>query len=154
MELLVDRKYKKETYTISNLYIDGAWFCNVIEDKDRGLTDDMGEWEIKKAKVYGETAIPSGRYQIDMNTVSPKYKGVKWYKDNFGGRMPRLLGVKGFLGILIHCGNTALDSLGCLIVGINKQKGKVLESRATFLKLWKVLEKANKRGEEIWITIR
>lgn len=153
MELLVDRKYKKETYTISNLYVDGAWFCNVIEDKDRGLTNDMDEGEIKKAKVYAETAIPSGRYQIDMNTVSPKYSGYKWYKDNFGGRMPRLMKVKGFLGILIHPGNTNKDSAGCLIVGINKQKGKVLDSRNTFLKLWRILEKANKRGEEIWITI-
>lgn len=154
MEIRIDRRWKKDTYTISNLYIDGEWFCNALEDKDRGLRSDMGEWEIKKIKVYGETAIPSGRYQIDMNTVSPKYKGVKWYKENFGGRMPRLIGVKGFIGVLIHCGNSALDSLGCILVGLNKQKGKVLESRATFLKLWKLMEKARKAGEEIWITIQ
>lgn len=153
MEIRIDRRWKKETYTISNLYIDGEWFCNALEDRDRGLRSDMSEQEIKKAKVYGETAIPSGRYRIDMTTVSPKYKGVKWYEDNFGGRMPRLIGVKGFIGILIHPGNTALDSLGCILVGVNKQKGKVLESRATFLKLWRLMEKARKTGEEIWITI-
>ena len=154
LELLLDRKYKNETYTIGNLYVDGEWFCNALEDKDRGLSQTMSLEEIKETKVYGETAIPTGRYEVRMDIVSPKYNGVKWYKDNFGGRMPRLENVKGFSGILIHSGNTALDSNGCILVGMNKAKGKVLDSRATFQKLWKVLEKAKKAGKTIYLTVQ
>ena len=153
LELLVDRKYKKETYTIGNLYVDGEWFCNTLEDKDRGLKSSMSLEEINEAKVYAETAIPAGRYVVKMDVVSPKYSRVKWYKDNFGGRMPRLENVKGFSGVLIHPGTTAVDSAGCIIVGLNKKKGNVLESRATFTKLWKKLEEAHKRKETIYLTI-
>ena len=109
--------------------------------------------EINKIKVYAETAIPAGRYVVRMDVVSPKYNRVKWYKDNFGGRMPRLENVKGFSGILIHPGTTAVDSAGCIIVGLNKIKGNVLDSRATFQKLWKKLEDAHKRKETIYLTI-
>lgn len=154
LELLLDRKYRNETYTIGNLYVDGEWFCNTLEDKDRELSQTMPLKEINEAKVYGETAIPTGRYEVRMDIVSPKYNGVKWYKDNFGGRMPRLESVKGFSGILIHSGNTALDSNGCILVGMNKAKGKVLDSRATFQKLWKVLEQARKAGKTIYLTVQ
>ena len=154
LELLLDRKYKNETYTIGNLYVAGEWFCNSMEDKDRGLSQTMPLEEIKETKVYGETAIPTGRYEVRMDIVSPKYNGVKWYKDNFGGRMPRLENVKGFSGILIHSGNTALDSNGCILVGMNKAKGKVLDSRATFQKLWKILEQARKAGKTIYLTVK
>lgn len=154
LELLLDRKYKKETYTIGNLYVDGEWFCNTLEDKDRGLSQTMPLEEIKRQKVYGETAIPTGRYEVRMDIVSPKYNGVKWYKDNFGGRMPRLESVKGFAGVLIHSGNTALDSAGCILIGLNKAKGKVLDSRATFQKLWNILEKARKAGKTIYLTVQ
>ena len=153
MELKLKRKYKKETYTIGNLYVDGEWFCNTLEDKDRGLKSSMSLEEINKIKVYAETAIPAGRYKVIMDVVSPKYNKVKWYKDNFGGRMPRLENVKGFSGILIHSGTTAVDSAGCIIVGLNKIKGNELESRATFQKLWKKLEDAHKRNETIYLTI-
>lgn len=153
MELRLERKYKKDTYTIGNLYINGAWFCNTCEDRDRGLTQSMSVDEISRIKVYGETAIPTGRYIIRMDIVSPKYQAVAWYKKNCKGRMPRLERVKGFQGILIHPGNSALDSLGCILTGVNREKGKVLESRATFLKLWNILEEARKRGETIYLTI-
>ena len=153
MELKIHRKYKKDTYTIGNLYINGEWFCNTCEDKDRGLTSTMSSEEIRKRKVYGETAIPAGRYIVRMDIVSPKYNAVKWYRDNFKGRMPRLETVRGFEGILIHPGNTALDSYGCILPGINKQKGKVLDSRATFQRLWKILEEARKRKETIYLEI-
>ena len=153
MELKLDRKYKKGTYTIGNLYINGEWFCNTCEDKDRGLTQTMPVELIRERKVYGETAIPAGRYVVRMDIVSPKYNAVKWYRDSFGGRMPRLENVKGFEGILIHPGNSALDSYGCILCGLNREKGKVLDSRATFLKLWRILEAARKRKETIYLTI-
>lgn len=154
LELLLDRKYKNETYTIGNLYVDGEWFCNTLEDKDRGLSQTMPLEEVERLKVYAETAIPTGRYVVNMNIVSPKYNRVKWYKDNFGGRMPRLENVKGFSGILIHSGTSAADSAGCIIVGLNKKKGNVLESRVTFQKLWKILEQARKAGKTIYLTVK
>lgn len=153
MEILIDRRYKKDTYTIGSLYVNGVLFCNTLEDKDRGLTQSMPIEEIRKRKVYGETAIPAGRYVVRMDIASPKYSGVKWYRDNFNGRMPRLENVKGFEGILIHPGNSALDCYGCILVGINRAKGKVLDSRVTFKRLWDMLEAARKRGETIYITI-
>ena len=153
MTIKIDRKYKKLGYTISNLYIDGVWFCNALEDTDRGLRQTMPVEEIRQKKIYGMTAIPSGRYIVRMDIVSPKYSQYDWYRKKFGGRMPRLENVKGFEGILIHPGNDALDSYGCILVGVNKQKGKVLESRATFQRLWKILEEARKRKETIYLEV-
>lgn len=153
MELKIERKYKKDTYVIGNMYVNGEWFCNTLEDQDRGLRQDMSIEQIKQIKVYGETAIPTGRYIIRMDIVSQKYNGVKWYRDNFQGRMPRFESVKGYTGVLIHPGNSVLDTNGCVLLGLNKQKGKVLDSRTTFSKFWKKLEEARKRGETIYLTI-
>lgn len=129
----------KETYTIGKLYIDGNYFCDTIEDVDRHLDDSMTEEEIKKNKVYGETAIPYGMYKVTI-TYSPKFKK----------NLPLLEGVKGFSGIRIHSGNTAKDSLGCIIVGKNKKVGMVLDSRVTMEKLMKAFD----TKENIWLTIR
>lgn len=156
MQLLVDRKWKKEGYTISNLYVDGVWFSNVIEDRDRGLTKTMPLSVIKSRKVKGETAIPSGTYAITMRVKSPKFSAWN-YKKSYGfcdGYVPRLLGVPGFDGILIHIGNTAANSEGCLCVGINDRKGMVTKSTETFRKLWYKLKEADDRGESISITIK
>lgn len=153
MEIKVERKWKKNTYTISNLSINGEFFCNTIEDKDRGLKQTDSLETIKKIKVYAETAIPAGRYEITIEIVSQKYKSVKWYNDLCGGRMPRLLNVPGFEGVLIHPGNTALDSAGCLIVGKNSIKGGVTQSRDYFKRLYKKMEAAANNGEKIYITI-
>ena len=153
MKLKVVRKWKKNTYTISPLYVDGSRFYEILEDKDRGLkqTDDLAK--IKRVKVAGETAIPTGTYKVTLDVVSPKYSAVKWFKDFCGGRMPRLLNVPGWDGILIHPGTTALDSWGCLICGRNTVKGKVTSSRDTFKALYRKMEAAVKRGEEITIEI-
>lgn len=153
MELRLSRDYKKDKYTIGRLYINGKFFCNAIEDKDRNLNSDMNESQIKGLKVYGETAIPIGTYTIDMNTVSPKFKDRSWAKP-YGGKLPRLLNVKGFEGVLIHTGNTAKDSLGCIIVGLNTKRGMVTNSTEYFHKLMKELLAAKLRGEEIKITIK
>lgn len=128
----------KDTYTIGKLYVDGKYFSDVIEDKDRGLDSSMTESEILKKKVKGQTAIPTGHYVINI-TYSPKYKRM----------MPLLLDVKGFSGIRIHSGNTAKDTEGCLIVGKNKKVGMVLESRDTYKRLFKMME----GQEEITIDI-
>lgn len=153
MELVVDRKWKKQSYTISNLTIDGKWFCNVLEDVDRGLDSSMSISKIKELKKSSTTAIPRGTYEITLNVISPKYYTSTFYRQVCNGKLPRLLNVKGFDGVLIHAGNTSKDSSGCLLVGINKVKGQVLNSRDTFKKLYKLLKDKHDKGEKITIKI-
>ena len=154
MELTLERRWKKDTYTIGVLSVDGKYFCETVEDRDRGLSSDMPLNKIKRIKVYGKTAIPTGRYRIDMNTVSPKFKNRVWAK-KYGGIVPRLLSVPCFGGTLIHVGNTEVDSLGCILVGENKVKGKVINSAATFRRLMdEYMVPAAERKEEIYITIK
>lgn len=153
MELKVKRKAFEKDYTIGDLFVDGKFVSNTLEDCDRGLTQDMPLEEIKAKKVYGKTAIPKGTYEVDMNTVSPKFKDRSWAKP-YGGKLPRLIGVKGFEGVLLHVGNTASDSSGCLIVGKNNIKGMVTDSTRTFHTLMsKYLLPAKVQGERITITI-
>ena len=153
MEITLHRKYPKDSYTIGNLYIDGKWFCNTIEDKDRGLYQGMDKETISQIKVYAETAIPYGRYRVTLNVQSPKFKTYKKY-EFCKGYLPRLLNVPGFDGILIHIGNKATKSAGCILVGVNREKGKVLDSEKTFKALYQILDEANKKGEQIWINIQ
>ena len=167
MKLTLNRKFKGQTYTIGDLSIDGKFFCNTIEDAVRELPatyatssritllgkdgdvlfdsienpSEMGELPATcpdtprgrsctcKEKVYAKTAIPAGTYKVTLQ-YSPRYKK----------KMPYLHDVPHFLGILIHSGNTEVDSAGCIIVGKNTVKGKVLESRTTFQKLYAMLE--------------
>ena len=117
MKLLLTRTAKRPTYTIGKLYIDGEYFCDTLEDADRGLRQDMPLSEIKRIKVANETAIPTGTYNVIVN-MSPK----------FGRMLPRLMNVAGFDGILIHRGNTDKDTSGCILVGENKVVGKVINS--------------------------
>lgn len=142
MNLKLLRKYKKETYTIGELYINGKFFCSTLEDKDRGLAQTMPLDIIRSKKVAGETAIPSGNYKVIVN-MSPKFKRI----------LPRLLNVPGFDGILIHRGNSDKDSSGCILVGENKVVGKVINSTGYELKLVKLLSEIQARKEPIDITI-
>lgn len=153
MRLEIERRWKKETYTIGRLYVDGVYFCNTLEDKSRGLKQTDSTFFIKQRKVYGETAIPTGTYKVAMNVTSPKYAAVAWYWQLCRGKMPRLLDVPGFEGILIHPGNTALDTLGCILVGKNTKVGQLTESKAVFKALYKEMQKAVDEGEDILITI-
>lgn len=150
MELELRRIARKETYTIGKLSIDGEDFCDTIEDRDRGLSQEMPEYKIKEIKVYGQTAIPTGRYKVDMNTVSLRFKERSWAKP-YDGKLPRLIGVPGFEGVLIHVGNTAQDSSGCVLVGVNSIVGRVMNSTATFHNLMKRLLAAK---DDIYISIK
>lgn len=153
MQLRLVRRYKAEDYTIGTLYVDGVAFCDTIEDKDRGLADSMTLAEVKRLKVYGKTAIPVGRYRIDMKSISTRFAGRTWAK-RYNGIVPRLEGVKGFAGVLIHVGNTADDTLGCIIVGENKVKGKVVNSQKIYYRLMDDhLIPSAKRNEYIYIDI-
>lgn len=154
MKLLLERKWKKPNYTIGILYIDGNRFCEAIEDTDRGINNSMTEAEILRIKKPNITAIPTGVYPIDLNTVSSRFGKVPFYVSVCKGRLPRLQNVKGYSGVLIHCGNTEKDSSGCIICGENKVKGKVINSKETFKRLYKLLQDSYNRGEKITIEIR
>lgn len=152
VELKVTRNWKKDTYTIGKFYVNGVYWCNTLEDKDRGLESSMSEMVITSRKRYGETAIPLGTYTVGL-TYSSKFATRPW-ASKYNGRLPLLDNVKGFSGIRIHPGNTAKDTLGCLLLGENKTKGKVLNSTKWFYKLMdEVIIPAIKKGEKIVIRI-
>ena len=152
MELLFTRAAKEPDYTIGKLYINGAYFCDTLEDTDRGLKSTMALGDIQTKKIYGKTAIPTGTYSIDIDTVSPKFKDRTWAKF-CNGKLPRLLDVKGYEGVLIHVGNKPEDTLGCILVGHNKAKGQVLESTVVFQKLYNLMLEKKLLGEKLVITI-
>lgn len=153
MKLTLDRIYKGPSYTIGKLYIDDKYFCDTLEDTDRGLTDIMPLAEILKIKKPSETAIPSGTYNITLDVVSPRFSTKTFYQQVCNGKLPRLLNVKGFDGVLIHSGNTEKDSSGCILVGQNKVKGKVINSQETFKKLYKILKDYWDKDKSITINI-
>ena len=153
MKLRLERRWKKATYVIGVLFIDGIRYCETLEDADRGLKWNDPLSFIQSRKVAGETAIPKGKYTITMNVTSPKYAGVAWYYNLCRGKMPRLLHVPGFDGILIHPGNDALDTRGCILVGKNTKVGKLTDSKACFQQVYKLMKAASDKGEEITIEI-
>jgi len=143
MRLTLKRIANRKDYCIGKLYINGKYFCDTLEDVDRGLDDSMTEDEIKQLKVKTQTAIPVGIYTV-LLTYSPKYKKV----------MPLINNVKGYSGIRIHSGNSSKDTEGCLLVGKNTVVGRLTDSRNTFNALFKRLQQkgSNKITIEIYRT--
>lgn len=135
MKLKLERRFFCLDYTIGRLEVDGAYFCDTLEDRVRDLAHEK--------KVAGQTAIPAGKYGVVVN-VSPR----------FGRKLPRLLSVPGFEGILIHRGNTAADTAGCILLGENKVRGKVINSTPYELKLIGLIDRAQAEGETVTIEIK
>ena len=152
MELILKRIAKRKTYTIGRLYIRQQvmdeylpgtaddYFCDTLEPTWR-------DYEHGAYKVKGRSAIPEGRYAVVISW-SPKFK--QW--------LPILLGGPEFnrkwQGIRIHAGNTAKDTEGCILVGQNREVGKVLDSRKWLYELKQKIVEAKDRGEAVWITIK
>jgi hypothetical protein len=111
-------------------------------EADRGLTQATPPEEIRRRKIAHETAIPTGIYWVTVNLSPSKRR-----------KLPRLLDVPGFSGILIHRGNTKNDSSGCILVGENKVRGKVIHSTQYEKRLVALLTDAQERGEETSIEI-
>ncbi|RNC65802.1 DUF5675 family protein [Proteiniphilum sp. X52] len=120
MKLRLERFFFGDKYTVGRLFIDDKYFCDTLEDRVRDLASEE--------KVYGETAIPAGTYEVRV-TWSPKFKR----------NLPLLMGVPHFTGIRIHRGNYPKDTLGCILVGENKVKGGVINSTQYELLLTKIL---------------
>lgn len=135
MKLTLKRIALRPTYTIGKLYIDDAYFCDTLEDTARD-TNKSGKFDNGEQKIKGKTAIPYGTYEIKW-TYSPRFKKYT----------PQLMNVPSFEGIRVHAGNTSADTEGCLILGENKQVGKVLNSRATINKFYPIIKKACSNGK-------
>ena len=151
MELILERKYRKPTYTIGKLYVVSNGVKQVISD----TLEDYDRIYFGGSKVAGKTAIPCGRYEVVLNNYSPKFGNKEPYKTVCGGCVPLIANVPNFSGVRIHIGNTEGDTDGCLLVGKNTVKGKVTESRNTFISLMeKHLTPARKRNEKVYITIK
>ena len=135
MKLTLKRIALRPTYTIGKLYIDDVYFCVTIEDTVRDLNKN-GKFDNGEKKVHSKTAIPYGTYEIKW-TYSPRFKKYT----------PQLMNVPSFEGIRIHAGNTSADTEGCLILGKNKQVGKVLNSRATINKFYPIIKEACSNGK-------
>lgn len=135
MKLELKRIALRDTYTIGKLYIDGEYFCDTIEDKVRDLNKN-GVFDNGEIKIKGKTAIPYGKYEV-VWAYSPRFKRYT----------PRLLNVDSFSGVLIHAGNTANDSEGCILLGQNKVTGKVINSKPFVDKLYRIIRDACKKGK-------
>lgn len=135
MKLLLKRIAMRDNYTIGRFYVDGQYWCDILEDPVRDLD--------KEAKIPGRTAIPRGTYDVVVN-ISPKFKRL----------LPRLLRVPRFDGVLIHRGNTAEDTEGCILPGENKVVGKVLNSTFWERRITEHLLRAQNEGEDIKITVQ
>lgn len=138
MELTLCRTYKCEDYTIGDLYIDNVWFSSTLEDKVRLLN-------CYEDKVYGETAIPIGRYKVILS-----------YSNHFKRILPEILNVDFFKGIRIHEGNKKENTKGCILVGEckNVKEGYIYNSKNVMNKLMAILQDAVDKNDEIFINIQ
>lgn len=143
MELILERKILNKDSTEGNLYVNGKWFCHVIEDVVRAKP---GEWK-KELKVYAKTAIPYGRYPV-MVTWSPKFKR----------QLTAIENVPDFIGIRIHNGTNEKSSAGCPIISYINDDGpdgirnRVINDKAAMNDLCKLVQDAQKT-EKVFIEI-
>lgn len=143
MIITIDRAWKKADYTISRLYIDGELFCNALEDTDRGLYQGMAKELVMAQKVKGATAIPRGTYNV-IYTYSPRFKR----------KLPLIENVTGYEGVRFHPGNTAKDTEGCILCGVNKKKGMVLDSRVWTENVIAKMQESWNRKERVTLKIK
>lgn len=152
MELELYRTYPRTAYTIGQLFIGGSKFCDTLELPCSDSIKTTPIANIRAQKIARKTAIPRGRYEIDLTTKSPKFSKYAQYKA-IDGYLPRLEKVPAYEGVLIHIGNLVTDTEGCILVGKNTAKGTVTSSRETFYQLYELLTDARKKGEPLFISI-
>lgn len=146
MKLTIKRTITKNNYTLGKLYVDGVYFCDTLEDRDIGLTQNMSVEQIKSIKVPGETAIPKGTYKVTLDVVSPKFSKYPFYMQTCGGKLPRLIDVKGYEGVLIHVADgPKRDSLvqGCIGIGNLSAEEYLMNGKKVFIELYNKLKGNN-----------
>lgn len=139
MKLTVKRTALRSNYTLGELYIDGQFFCSTLEDLDRGLTQDMPLNLIKSLKIPGETAIPKGTYKVTLDVVSPKFSKYPFYMKVCEGKLPRLIDVKGYEGVLIHVADgIKRDALlqGCIGIGNLSSEEYLINGKQVFTEFY------------------
>lgn len=140
-------------YCIGHLEVDGKYICDTLEPYDRGLDQNFGKFKCAQMKVPGATAIPTGRYEVNMCAPSARFGAQDFYKRLCSGCVPRLIDVPGFDGVLIHVGNYAKDTQGCILPGMNTVKGMVSSSKIVFSSLYNIMLKGFQRDHKLRITI-
>ena len=138
----LNRNFLGEKYCIGTLYNEKDYLCDTMEDTVRDLNKDGDLEDPGEGKLFGETAIPFGRYRLIL-TWSPKFKRL----------LPEVLLVKHFTSIRMHAGNTQKDSLGCILVGENKVKGSLINSRAKEIIVVTLLKDLIERNNEVWLNV-
>lgn len=133
--LTLRREWYTENTTIGQLFINGTYFCYILEDVCRDLNRDGDLNDPGEKKVHGQTCIPAGRYQVIID-MSTRFKKL----------MPLLIGVPGFAGIRIHPGNYAVDTDGCLLTGETRSVDFVGNSRKAYERFYTRLELLLKTG--------
>lgn len=134
MKLKLIRTSRQEGFTTGVLYAGDEMLAHTLEPQMRNLNTEP--------KVWGRTAIPPGTYRVVLSPSS-----------RFKCKMPYLVDVPRFSGIMFHSGNRVADTKGCILVGERGGGGTLKNSRATFAKLYDLLEKADKAEEVITLTI-
>ncbi len=149
MKLEVQRFSSKSNSTLGMLFDvteTPKFLCYTLED------------EFREVKVSGETRIPSGTYNVTLRTVgglNERYtekfgadfnKGMLWVRD-----------VPNFEYILIHIGNTDLDSAGCLLVGDSQtqnitKNGFIGSSTDAYKRVYPQIADVLVNGGEVCIT--
>jgi len=142
-EWTLQRRNLAPSYTLGELFrVNGARQCYTLEDMVREVPAGDGTWTWNPAyKVPGQTAIPSGRYQVVID-----------HSQRFNRELPRLLDVPGFTGIRIHAGNSAGDTEGCILVGNGIAGATLVYSRIALEDLMLALSRALFSGE-VWLTV-
>ncbi len=139
MELKVIRNKFTEHSTMGDLLVNGVFECHTLEDKERGLNQQMSLADIQAKKVFGLTAIPYGKYEVAIT-----------FSAHFQKLLPLIMGVKGFDGVRIHSGNRPEDTEGCLLLGTTEGVDFVSNSRDAFKSFMEKLQTAA-NGEKIFI---
>ena len=138
---------------LGRLSLDGTVLCDTLEPPSHGLTSATVPRTIRAIKRLGRSAIPTGVYRLILG-YSPRFSPRPFYKSCGGGLVPRLLNVSGFEGVLIHCGNTVVDTCGCILVGRRADASTLVESQKTFSRLMRQYWlPATRRGEPMFIEI-
>jgi len=145
--------------TLKRFFADDNTTIGVLSDENGNFLNFILEDQYQDEKVYGETRIPAGRYEIKLRKagrIHAKYvnrfpefhEGMLWLQD-----------IPNFTYIYIHTGTTDKDTLGCLLTGngIVKHKDKLQITYGTstqaYIPLYKKLSKAILEGEKVYINI-
>ena len=147
MKIKVLRDIFTDKSTTGHLHIDGAWQCYTLEDKIR----------LDGSKVYGETAIPAGTYKITLRKEGTMYERLKNSMSEYGIGQERgtlwIRDIPGFEYVLIHPGNTPADTLGCLLVGLDRGKDCLTSGTSTgaYLKIYPQIADVLEKGGDVTI---